>query len=198
MVSIVLDLNAVSLPLTAAAAFGRGGRFEVEIGVGKGRFLLEQAAAYPETCFLGVERARKYLHLTAVRAARRNLGNVRLLHTTAEDLLFRCLTPGSVDAMHLYFPDPWPKKRHRKRRFITEPNLERMAEVLKPGGLLLIKTDHDGYGETIAEVLAGQPALEEVDVNQAFAALPPTSFELKYAKEGRIVHRFARRRRVER
>jgi len=106
---------------------------------------------------VGAERVRTYLKMAALRGMRKGLANVRLVHTTAEDLLFRCLGEGSVAAFHVYFPDPWPKKRHHKRRFFRPSNVARLAEVLAPGGLLRVKTDHEGYATVIVEVVAGEP-----------------------------------------
>ncbi len=193
-VSPWLDLAGAELPLEASRVFGAALPLEVELGVGKGRFLLEWAAAHPGVGVIGVERARKYLELAAQRAARAGLGNVRLVHTTAEDLLFRCLAPGSAAAVHVYFPDPWPKKRHHKRRFFRAENVARLAEVLAPGGLLRVKTDHDAYARVIAEALAAEPRLAAVRAEDAFEAVPATNFEVKYAREERPVHRFACRR----
>lgn len=193
--SPILDLDRQALPLRAVALFGREVAVEIEIGSGKGRFLLEWAAANPETGLLAVERARTYLNLAAERAARRGLGNVRLVHTTAEDLLFRCLAPASVAAVHVYFPDPWPKKRHHKRRFFRADNVARVAEVLRFGGVLRVKTDHADYAAVIGERLAAEPLLEPAAVDEAFAEVPLSSFEIKYAREQRPVFRFAARRR---
>ncbi len=191
---LVLDLGRVGRPLDPRELFGAGLPLEVELGAGNGRFLLERAAVTPECGFLGVERSRKYLMMTAERIARQGLANVRLARTTAEDLLFRCLGDASVRTVHVYFPDPWPKKRHLKRRLLSRANVGRIAEVLVPGGRLLIKTDHDGYAAAVAEVLAGEPRLVAVAAEEAFAGLPPTHYELRFAREGRPVHAFAVRR----
>jgi tRNA (guanine-N7-)-methyltransferase len=191
---IVLDLGSVSLPLAGRELFGSDAPVEVEFGVGKGQFLLEWAAAHPEVALIGVERVLKYMRLAAVRASRRGLSNLRLAHTTAEDLLFRCLAEGSVAAAHIYFPDPWPKKRHLKRRFFRPANVARLADVLAPRGLLRVKTDHEGYAAVIGEVLAGEPRLVPVAVEAAFDGVPASNFEVKYAREARRVHRFACRR----
>jgi tRNA (guanine-N7-)-methyltransferase len=191
---IVLDLGSVTLPLASREVFGSDVPLEVELGVGKGLFLLDWAVAHPNVGLVGVERVRKYMKVAALRAARRGLVNVRLVHTTAEDLLFRCLTEGSLAAAHVYFPDPWPKKRHHKRRFFRPANVARLADVLVPGGLLRVKTDHDAYASVIREVLADEPRLAPVAVEAAFDGLPVTSFEVKYARESRRVHRFAYRR----
>jgi tRNA (guanine-N7-)-methyltransferase len=192
--AIVLDAGGHALPLTAAELFGSPRPLEVELGVGKGRFLLEWATAHPQIGLLGVERAGKYLETAAVSVARRGLRNVRLLHTTAEDLLFRCLAAASVAAFHVYFPDPWPKKRHHKRRFFRPDNVARLAEVLAPGGLLRVKTDHGAYAAVIAELLAAESRLEAVTIEDAFAEVPPTSFEVKYTRDERPIHHFAYRR----
>jgi tRNA (guanine-N7-)-methyltransferase len=187
----IIDLARTPVPLDVFGLFGATVPLEVEIGAGKGRFLLEWGAAHPEIGLIGVERARTYLDMAARRAARGGLGNVRLLHTTAEDLLFRCLAAGSVAAVHVYFPDPWPKTRHHKRRFFRPDNVARLAEVLVPGGLLRVKTDHDGYATVIAEVVATEGRLRPVAAASAFETIPASNFEVKYARDGRSVHRLA-------
>jgi tRNA (guanine-N7-)-methyltransferase len=187
----IIDLARVDVPLDVPALFGAALPLEIELGAGKGRFLLEWGAAHPEVALIGVERARTYLEMAARRAARAGLANVRLLHTTAEDLLFRCLTTESVTAVHVYFPDPWPKSRHHKRRFFRPDNVARLADVLVPGGVLRVKTDHNGYAAVIAQALAAERRLQPVAAAAAFEAVPASNFEVKYAREGRLVHRFA-------
>ena len=187
----ILDLASASLPFDASALFGSPRPLEVELGAGKGRFALAWAAAHPDVGVVAVERSRTYLEMAARRAARGGVANLRFVHTTAEDLLFRCLTPASAAAVHVYFPDPWPKKRHHKRRFFRADNVARLAEVLARGGLLRVKTDHGGYAEVIAASLAAEPRLHATAEEAAFAEVPATSFEVKYAREGRPVHRFA-------
>lgn len=182
-----VDLNAVAIPLQWGQLFGRDASTDVEIGSGKGRFLLELAACRPDRNLLAVERAGKYHKLCCERAAKRGLDNVRLLRTTAEDLLFRLLAPGSVTTLYVLFPDPWPKKRHHKRRLIKPDAVAAMAAALRPTGRLLIKTDHAGYAAVIAEVLAGVPSLAPIDAGEAFSGLPVTGFEHKYRDQGRAI-----------
>ena len=191
----LVDLANVELPLDGTLLFGDARPLEAEIGVGKGKFIAAWAAANPATGFIGVERARKYLRMAAVRAARVGLTNIRFVHTTAEDLVFRCLRPGSLAALHVYFPDPWPKRRHHKRRLFHPANVAGMAAALAPGGLLRIKTDHAGYAAEIAEVTGAERTLAPVDVEEAFGGIPPSNFEIKYARDAREVRRFAFRRR---
>jgi len=191
---IEVDLNAVGVPLDWEELFGSPMPVDVEIGSGKGRFLLELAARHPERGFLGVERAAKYHRMVCERAAKRGLANVRQLRTTAEDLLFRLLRPSSVGNLYVLFPDPWPKKRHHKRRLMKPDVVEAMARVLVPGGRLLVKTDHPDYAEVIGEVLGAAEGLEAIPAGPAFEGLPLTGFETKYVREGRPIAAFALRR----
>jgi tRNA (guanine-N7-)-methyltransferase len=191
---IELDLNSVAIPLEWAAVFGREAPTDVEIGSGKGKFLCELAARRPERNLLAVERSPKYHRLCCDRVARRGLENVRVLRTTGEDLLFRLLAEASVSELFVLFPDPWPKKRHHKRRLIRPEIVAAMARALRPEARLLVKSDHPVYSEVIAEVLATADGLAPVDAATAFADLPLTGFEQKYAIEGRPIFAFACRR----
>lgn len=188
---LLLSLDRVSLPLKVTEVFGRPGPLELELGVGKGLFAITWAAKNPQCNLLGVERSRKYLQLAALRAARARVSNLRLVHTTAEDLLFRCLGSQSLAGAHVYFPDPWPKKRHHKRRFFKPENLDRLAEVMAPGALLRVKTDHQEYAEVINRLMSQDPRFIPVPEEIWFAEIPPTHFEAKYLKEGRKIFRFA-------
>jgi tRNA (guanine-N7-)-methyltransferase len=192
---IDLDLNQVSVPLAWPDLFGRDAATEIEIGSGKGRFLLELAHQHPQTNYLAVERAAKYHALVCDRVARRGLTNVRMLRTTAEDLLHRLLAPATLQALYVLFPDPWPKKRHHKRRLMQGDNVRAMLAALVPGGRLLVKTDHVAYGEVIDEVLDAAAAehsdVEKLDADKAFSDLPLTGFESKYRAAGRPIRAFA-------
>ena len=188
---IDLDLNQVGVPFKWSEIFGRSAPVDVEIGSGKGKFFLELAASQPERDFLAVERAGKYHRLCCDRAARRGITNVRLLRTTAEDLLFRLLNEDSVENIFVLFPDPWPKKRHNKRRLIKTDVVASMHRALIPGGRLLVKTDHEGYAGVISEVLHDAAGFSTLDPEKAFAGLPETGFEAKYRDQGRPIYPFA-------
>ena len=188
---IDIDLDRVSIPLHWPEIFARDAPTDIEIGAGKGKFLNELATARPDRNLLAVERSAKYHRLCCDRAARRGLTNVRLLRTTGEDLLFRLIPEASVGSIYVLFPDPWPKKRHHKRRFIKPENVAAMARALTIGGRLLVKSDHGDYAEIIGEVLAGETGLTSIDPDEAFAELPLTGFEHKYEIEGRAIHAFA-------
>ena len=188
---IDVDLNRVTIPLSWSELFDRDAPTEVEIGSGKGKFLIELAITRPDRNILAVERSAKYHRLCCDRAARRGLTNVRLVRTTGEDLLFRLLAEGSVARFYILFPDPWPKKRHHKRRFFKADHVAAVTRALVPGGKMLVKSDHDDYARVILEVLAEAPGLAMIDAKAAFAGLPVTGFEQKYLAEGRTIHTFA-------
>ena len=191
MIDVEVDLNQVRVPLSWRELFGRDAPTDVEIGSGKGRFLLELAVTRAERNLLAVERAAKYHRLCCERAAKRGLTNIRLIRTTAEDLLFRLLEPGSVANLYVLFPDPWPKKRHHKRRLFTAEVVTAMQNALRPMGRLLVKSDHFEYAEVIRQALDGAPELQRLDTDAAFADLPVTGFEHKYLDQGRTIFAFA-------
>ena len=139
----LIDYTGVSLKeeqlpekIDFAAIFGREGSVQVEIGSGKGTFLLAEARAYPQIDFLGIEWASKYCRLAVDRLGRWQIENVRLIRTDAAIFLADRLGEQTVDCFHIYFPDPWPKKKHNKRRFFNEKNLELLLTLLKPKGVI--------------------------------------------------------------
>jgi tRNA (guanine-N7-)-methyltransferase len=186
-----VDLNRVSVPLRWSELFANEAPTDVEIGSGKGKFLLELAQSRPDRNLVGVERAGKYHTMCCQRAARRGLANVRLIRTTAEDLLFRLLAPATVANLYVLFPDPWPKKRHHKRRLFTADVVGAMRDCLAVGGRLQVKSDHDGYAAVIREVLSHAQGLQWISADDAFRDLPHSGFEHKYRTAGRTIHAFA-------
>jgi tRNA (guanine-N7-)-methyltransferase len=180
--------------LDAPALFGRTAPLEIEIGSGKARFLLDSARARPAHDYLGLERALAYYRICRERVARSGLPNARVLRADGRLFVETALAPGSVHAFHVYFPDPWPKKRQRKRRLLDGIFLELAASRLEPGGLLRITTDHPDYGSGLGSILETVPALERLAWDD-LPAPPPTHYELKYLVEGRPIWRFALRRR---
>ena len=116
--------------------FGRKNEVHIEIGSGKGTFLVNQAVALPDINFLGIEWANKYYKYAVDRMGRKKVGNVRLIRTEAASFVAEHIDDNSVKCFHIYFPDPWPKKRHHKRRFVCAKNVEQMIRCLKKGGLI--------------------------------------------------------------
>jgi len=180
--------------------FGRSGPVHIEIGTGKGTFLLNQASAHPDDNFLGIEWTRKYYRCAVDRIGRWGLTNVRIIRTDAAAFLADFIGEASVECFHIYFPDPWPKKRHHKRRFICQANIEHLIRCLRTGGQLKIATDHADYFEQIKTVLtgAGDDKLQEIDFLPTAGAdageWVGTNFERKYLKDQRPIYTLAVRK----
>ena len=179
---------------SSEALFGRRAPLEIEVGSGKARFLLEAAAREPAHDFLGLELSLAYYRICRERLARAGLPNARVLRADARRFTEAALAPASVHAFHVYFPDPWPKKRQRKRRLFDAVSLEIFASRLRPGGILRIATDHADYGSRLAPLLATFGSLESLEWD-SLPQPPPTHYDLKYRAEGRPIWRFLMRRR---
>jgi tRNA (guanine-N7-)-methyltransferase len=170
----------------------------LEIGFGRGEFLLALAEKQPATAFLAVETSRKRVLKMARRLARTPHRNVRLLEARGEQVVAELLPDASLSACWINFPDPWPKKRHHKRRLLQAPFVAQLAGRLAPGASLYVATDHVEYAEQIHEVLSKQPVLENAYAPSAWLReVPgrmPTAYELEWRSEGRPLHFFAYRR----
>jgi tRNA (guanine-N7-)-methyltransferase len=150
------------LPRTwdAAALFVDGrAPLEVEVGSGKGLFLQSAATALPDHNFLGIEVAKKYAHHTAARLAKRNLANAVIVQGDAQPVFRELLPDNSVSAVHMYFPDPWWKKRHRKRRVMNEAFLQDVVRTLAPGGRFHFWTDVEEYFQSGLKLVADHTPL---------------------------------------
>jgi tRNA (guanine-N7-)-methyltransferase len=173
-------------------------RLTVDLGFGRGELLLDLAAADPGAAFLGVEYSHKRVLKLARRLARTPLRNLRLVCASAEAIVEGHLSDGLVRAFWINFPDPWPKKRHQRRRLIQPGFVHQLARRLQPGGTLHVATDHPGYAEAIAEVLAGEPLLENLHAPDAWRSEPParsaTAYELEWRAQGRACRYFWHRR----
>jgi tRNA (guanine-N7-)-methyltransferase len=165
------------------------GPWEVELGFGKGRYLLARAAAEPGRRFLGVEVAREYFALAARRVARRGLDNVVLLHGEALYLLAAALPRRFAERVHVYFPDPWPKSRHQKRRLFSPATVDLVLGLLAPGGRLWFATDYLDYGEEVAALLASFPGARVARLAAGWPEGPRTNYEAKYVGSGRPILR---------
>src|SRR5262249_8992936 len=145
-----------------STVFGNDHPVEMEVGFGKGLFLVTASAARPEINFLGVEVERKYVLFTATRLAKRHRTNVRLVCGDARRVLPGFLPDGCVQAVHVYFPDPWWKNRHRKRRLFTEEFAAQAARVLRRGGHLHLVSDVEDYFQIMTGLLEHQPDLQRL------------------------------------
>jgi tRNA (guanine-N7-)-methyltransferase len=180
------------VPLDWPQVFGNAQPIEIEVGFGKGLFLLTAAQAAPAVNFLGIEIMRKYQLFTATRLAKRSVDNVRLVHADARRFLQDCVAPASVQAVHVYFPDPWWKQRHRKRRVFTPEFAVQCERVLGPGGRLHVATDVAEYFGVITELLAQHTRLRALSVPDLREPVNDldyrTHFERKFRKEGRPIY----------
>jgi tRNA (guanine-N7-)-methyltransferase len=187
----LLDVSADAAVLSWGAVFGNDRPVEIEVGCGKGHFLLTSSQARQEVNFLGIEVFRKYQLYSATRMAKRAIANVRLVCADAREFLADRVAAGSVQAIHVYFPDPWWKKRHLKRRLFTPGFAATCERILTPGGRLLIATDVESYFQVITETLAKETKLQvqpSLEVKEATGVLDYlTNFERKYRAEGRAI-----------
>ncbi len=136
------------------AVFGRRAPIVLDIGFGDGSALLTLAANHPDRDYLGVEVHEPGIGHLLLQLERAGLGNVRIIAHDAVEVVEHMLPPGKVDAVNLFFPDPWPKKRHHKRRIVQPGFVQDVARVLKPLGAFHIATDWDNYAEHVTEVMA--------------------------------------------
>jgi tRNA (guanine-N7-)-methyltransferase len=182
--SSILDFQAV---------FGNDNPVEIEVGFGKGLFLVRAAQESPGVNFLGIEVVRKYQLFTATRLAKRRLTNVRLALADARVLLRECVATASVQAVHVYYPDPWWKKRHQKRRVFTAGFAAQCERVLRPGGRLYVVTDVPEYFQVITELVAQNTRLRPLALPELRAPAGDldylTNFERKFRKQGKPIHR---------
>jgi len=173
-------------------------RLVVELGFGRGEFLRGLAAAAPEAAHVGIDRSHRRVLKLARRIARTEERNIRLIDARAEDLVQGALAEASVSCCWINFPDPWPKKRHQRRRLVQPDFVALLATRLVSGGELQLATDHVGYAEQIAAVLSAEPRLENALATPFVAEVPGrpcTAYEAMWRAEGRPLHFFSYRRR---
>ena len=177
-------------------------RLTVEIGFGGGEFLMGLAAAQPAAAFVGLEYSFKRVLKAARRLARTELRNLRWVQAEGRQALRELFEPASVETFWINFPDPWPKKRHHKRRLIQASFAREAAGRLVHGGYLHVATDHVEYAEQVDETLRKEPLLENAYAPQPFVrevpGRKPTVYEIEWRAEGRPLHFFSYRRRAAR
>ena len=181
-----------------AEVCGRSGPVQIEIGSGKGTFLVSQGRHEPGVNFLGIEWANKYYRYAVDRVGRWDLRNVRITRTDAAHFLAEHVGDGTVAFFHVYFPDPWPKKRHHKRRFICDGNMEQMLRCLGTSGIVNIATDYKEYFEQMQEVIDKQVQAGRAEVIEFIATagaedeeVAGTNYERKYIRDGRKIYTLA-------
>lgn len=194
-----LEVAVPSRPgaLDLVSLFGNDHPLEVDVGSGKGRFLLARAAAHPDVNFIGIERQRRRIDKVALKAARAGLTNIRLLHTEINFALETLLADSAVRTFYVFYPDPWPKRRHNTRRLVNTDFLNLLHRKLQTNGCIHFATDHEDYFNAVI------PLFEETPL---FSPAPPfipvpeeqTDFELLFAAEGKHANRCSLRKKTSR
>lgn len=167
-----------------ARLFGRRAPLEVELGAGRGDFIIEYAAARPQRDFLAVELAASVARVLALRAARRGLGNLRVARMDARTLVNLMLPEASLSVCHVYFPDPWLTLSQRKHRIFSTGFAARLRRVLAPGAVVHLATDVEPYAAEMFAMLAGA-GFRRVEVPAPGAC--SSGFGLKYLAQGKAV-----------
>jgi tRNA (guanine-N7-)-methyltransferase len=194
--------DSLPVPLNSSAVFGREAPLEIEVGSGKGLFLVTASGERPNHDFLGVEISRKYARFAAARLARAGRENAVSVHGDAVRVVREVLSDGCVAAVHIYFPDPWWKKRHHKRRVVTESFVDSVRRVLQPGGRLHFWSDVQEYYRATLDLIGQNSGFEgpyQVEERPAEHDLDyRTNFERRMRKHGAAVYRAEFRRIPER
>ncbi len=179
-------------PLDLADLFGRNAPTVLEIGFGNGETLVEQAAADPDRDFIGIEVHEPGVGHCLLKVEETGIRNLRVIAHDAIEVLIHQIPPGSLSRVNLYFPDPWPKKRHHKRRIVQHAFLKLVADRLADDGTLNIATDWANYAEHIDEVLSQSDRFtcterREHDGDRPFKR-PRTKFERRGLRKGHRIY----------
>lgn len=180
------DVGDADPMLRWSEVFGCEKQVEIEIGIGKGRFLIDAALRREDVHYVGVEWAMKYVRMAHARCVRRGLLNVRFVRADAREFVEFFVPARSVSAYHIYFPDPWPKKRHHKRRLFDLAFLSEVERTLVQGGRLWLATDFGEYFDVMADLLSQSHAMRDVEADWEGAK---TNYEEKYLAEGKPIYR---------
>lgn len=181
-------VNYTAERLDLEKLFGRSGPITLEIGFGNGDTLVEQASAEPDRNFIGIEVHEPGIGHCLLRSRDEKINNLRIINHDAVEVLTHQVPPASLSRINLYFPDPWPKKRHHKRRIVQLPFLKLCAAALAPGGTLQVATDWQDYAEHIDATVAASTLFEcterrEHDGNEPVER-PVTKFERRGMRRG--------------
>jgi tRNA (guanine-N7-)-methyltransferase len=170
-------------PLPLDSLFEQQQPLEVEIGCGNGSFLVNYAEENQETNFIGIERLLGRIRKLDRKASRRGLMNVSIVRVEAAYGLQYMLPPASVQAYHIYFPDPWPKRKHWKNRLIEPDFLPLLTKSLSPGGKVYLRTDNTDYFEQMETTFAGDSSFEPIDAPDSLTQIV-TDFEKTFNAQG--------------
>ncbi|HLX94940.1 MAG TPA: tRNA (guanosine(46)-N7)-methyltransferase TrmB [Verrucomicrobiae bacterium] len=181
--SLIYDLPSIVERLDLRRLFAKSQPLEVELGCGDASFLVEYARRHPERNFIGVERLLGRLRKLDRKGRRARLTNLRGVRIESSYFLEYLLAPHSVSVLHVYFPDPWPKKKHRKYRLVNPHFAEIIRHALEPGGMVYLRTDDRDYFEQMTGVFDAKPGFEKVETPGELMELL-TDFEREFQARG--------------
>ena len=188
--NLIIELQSILKPLNLSSFFPTPQPLEIELGCGDASFLLSYAAAHPERNFIGVERLGGRIRKLDRKGRRAGLTNLRGVRIESGYFLEYLVPPKSATALHIYFPDPWPKRKHLKNRFINERFPEIARRVLQPGGIVYLRTDHADYFEQMESVFAAAKNFRATETPEELNTVP-TDFEVEFLKQGLKTNRAA-------
>ncbi len=186
--SFILAPTVQTEPMDLQSLYGRSRPLEVDVGCGKGRFLIAKATANPEVSFLGIDRRLKRVQRVEKKLRQSGLSNVRLLLADAAYVIGRLLPPRSVSTFYIFFSDPWPKRRHHVRRLFAAELLDSLHAALSAGGSVHVATDHMDYFAGIRKLFSNDRRFEET-APYVTGEEEQTEFELTFLKLGQPVGR---------
>lgn len=181
--NLIVTLETILAPLTLGKLFFRSRPLEVELGCGDASFLAEYARQNPETNFIGVERLLGRMQKLHRKGTRLGLTNVRGVRIESAYFLQYLLPKHSAQAVHVYFPDPWPKKKHRRHRIINEGFPALAESALEPGGVVYLRTDDTDYFGQMNEVFSASPRFGKTEIPESLAQIT-TDFERDFNAKG--------------
>ena len=181
--NLIYDLPSVVEPIGLTKLFPQLQTLEIELGCGDASFIVELARRHPEKNFIGVERLLGRISKLDRKGRRAGLANLRGVRIELSYFLQFLLPRHSASALHIYFPDPWPKKKHRKHRLINEPFPALARQVLAPGGKIYLRTDDEDYFGQMTEVFAADKHFRQIETPAELSGLP-TDFEKEFLAKG--------------
>ena len=186
---VVLEVD-INSKISPTELFGRKAPLEIDLGCGKGRFLSVHASRFPERNFIGIERKQKRVSKVEKKIDRLELTNARLIRIEAAYFVERMLPDSCLDVLYIFYPDPWPKRRHNRRRLFAPPFMDSLTRVLSKDGIVHLATDHLDYFDQMTKVVAADDRFVEAE-----PYVPDdeerTEFETTFLKLGKKANRLS-------
>jgi len=170
-------------PFNLPELFKNDNPVELEIGAGRGDFAVGYCADHPNVNLIAVERKLNYLKRGINKAKQRELTNIRFMNVEVQHFLENYITPKALHVVHIYFPDPWPKKKQQKRRIVQPRLIKALSERIVPGGYLHLRTDHTDYFDHMMKVMSDQEWFEPVETPENVSRYK-TGFERRFVADG--------------